>query len=122
VVGEVVGVVVGVVGAVVGGVVTVAPPVQVVPLTAKLTGTGLLPVQVPLKPNEVVALVARLLFQPASVAVTVLPLCVKFAFQPWLTVCPAGNDHLTVQDVSGSPRLVRATSAPKPPAHCDATV
>ena len=37
------------------------PPVQVTPLTAKLVGAGLLLLfQVPLKPNEVEALVARL--------------------------------------------------------------
>ncbi len=53
----------GVVGGAVvaGGVVGVTPPVQVTPLTAKLVGTGLLlSFQVPLNPNDVVALVARL--------------------------------------------------------------
>src|SRR5690349_13929253 len=49
---DVVRVGVGVVGPV------VTPPVHVVPLREKLAGTGLLPVQLPLKPNEVLALVA----------------------------------------------------------------
>ncbi|WP_407940368.1 hypothetical protein [Micromonospora narathiwatensis] len=38
-----------------GVLVGVVPPVQVVPLSEKLVGAGLLPVQVPLKPNETVA-------------------------------------------------------------------
>src|SRR3712207_7660030 len=51
--GREVGVLVG--GREVGPVVVVTPPVQVTPLTVKLVGTGLEPLQVPLKPNEVVA-------------------------------------------------------------------
>nr|BFE71740.1 hypothetical protein GCM10020092_050410 [Actinoplanes digitatis] len=54
--GVVPGVVGGVVVGVVGGVVT--PPVQVTPLTVNDDGTPLVPVQAPLKPNDVVAPVA----------------------------------------------------------------
>jgi hypothetical protein len=52
----------GVLGCVVGCVVGVplVEPVQVVPFMANTVGAGLLPFQDPLKPNEVLALVARL--------------------------------------------------------------
>ena len=44
--------------ALVGAPVGVTPPVHAVPLRVKLAGTGLLPVQEPLNPNAVLALVA----------------------------------------------------------------
>ena len=53
--GEVVGELVGEVDGDVVGV--VVPPVQVTPLSAKLVGAGLLLVQAPLKPNDVLPLV-----------------------------------------------------------------
>jgi len=55
-------------------------------------------------------------------AVTAAPDCVTVAFQAWLTVCPAPNDQRSVQPLIGSPRLVTATEAPKPPCHCELTV
>ena len=111
-----------VVGPAVGGVVWVTEPVQVVPLTANVVGTGLLPVQVPLKPNETLALVATPPFQAALTARTCVPLCVTSAFQPWATCWPPANDQVRVQPASGSPRLVRLTFAVKPVFHCEAMV
>jgi hypothetical protein len=59
VVGAVVGGVVGVVvGGVVAGVVGLVPPVQATPLRLNEVGAELLPVQLPLKPNETVPLAA----------------------------------------------------------------
>src|SRR3954470_7007423 len=55
-------------------------------------------------------------------AVTAAPDCVTVAFQAWLTVCPAPHDQRSVHPSIGSPRLVTATEAPKPPCHCELTV
>ena len=59
-----------------------AAPVQVVPFSVKLVGTGLVPFQAPLKPNEAVPFVAIDVFHGEFVAVTALPLWVITAFQP----------------------------------------
>ena len=55
-------------------------------------------------------------------AVTAAPDWVTVALHAWLTVCPAPNDHRSVHPLIGSPRLVTATEAPKPPCHCELTV
>ena len=55
-------------------------------------------------------------------AVTCEPLCEVAAFHAWITVCPAPNDHVRVQPVTASPRLVILTSAPKPAPHWLVTV
>src|SRR3954468_16721907 len=47
---------------------------------------------------------------------------VTVAFHAWATVCPAPNDQRSVHPLIGSPRLVTATEAPKPPCHCELTV
>ena len=54
-------------------------------------------------------------------AVTAEPLCVNDVFQACVTVCPALYDQVNAQLVSGSPRFVTDTLAPKPPCHCDDT-
>lgn len=108
-----VGVAVGV-GVLVG---VVVPPVQVVPLSAKDAGTGLVPDQVPLKPNDALASVARDALYETFFAVTAAPLCDVVAFQACVTAWPAVNDHVRVQALTGSPRLVSLTSAPNPVAH-----
>ena len=38
-------------------------------------------------------------------------------FHSWVIVCPAPNDQVSFQFVTGSPRLVMVTFAPKPPGH-----
>jgi hypothetical protein len=95
----------------------VVPPVQVTPFIAKLAGTGLLVFQVPLNPKLVLALVPNDPFQLALRAVTAAPVCVSVVFHAWVTCCPAENDQVSVQLLTGSPRLVRDTLAPKPPGH-----
>ena len=113
-VGGVVGAVVGgVVGAVVGGVVGVVAPVQSVPLRRNAVGD--VPEPAPLKPNEVVAPVAIEPFQAALPTVTFGPDWVTTPFQSWLTVCPDGKAKVSDHWDTGSPRLVIATEAPKPP-------
>src|SRR3954447_22612695 len=47
---------------------------------------------------------------------------VTVAFHAWATVCPPPNDQRSVHPLIGSPRLVTATEAPKPPCHCELTV
>src|SRR3954468_10914973 len=47
---------------------------------------------------------------------------VTVAFHAWATVCPAPNDQRSVHPLIGSPRVVTATEAPKPPCHCELTV
>ena len=54
--------------------------------------------------------------------VTLAPDWVRLPFQSWVTVWPLAKLHLSVQLVSGSPRLVMFTLAPKPPGHWLVTV
>ncbi|BCJ61252.1 hypothetical protein Jiend_46740 [Micromonospora endophytica] len=72
-----------------GGVVGVVAPVQVVPFSAKLVGTGLLPVHEPLKPKLALALVPMVALWSTLRAVTWVPDWVTVAFQAWVTCCPA---------------------------------
>src|SRR5258706_38849 len=51
------------------------------------------------------------------VTVTLAPDWVTLPFQSWVTVCPLAKLHFSVQLDSGSPRLVMARLAPKPPGH-----
>jgi hypothetical protein len=105
--GVVGGVVAGVVGGVVGGL--VVPPVHVMPLTVKVAGTGLVPDQAPVKPSETDAPEPSEPFQDMLAAVTCAPDWVQVAFQPWVILCaPVGKSKPSVQDDSGSPRLVIA--------------
>lgn len=69
-------------GVVLGGGVPV-PPVQVVPLRAKLAGAGLLPVHEPLNANDTVALLPMLALQLTFDARTCPPL--------WLTAPERGT-------------------------------
>ena len=112
--GRVVVVVVGgrvVVVAVDGG----ALPVQTVPLTVKLVGTGLVPLQEPRKPRDSVVPVGTAAFQLALVAVTVAPACDQDAFHPCVTRCAVvGNVKETLQPLSGSPRLFTVSAAWNP--------
>jgi hypothetical protein len=58
---------------------------------------------------------ATLPFQAMLVALTVLPLCVTLADQPWVTRWPEfGNVQPKFQDVRGSPRFLIVTLAVKP--------
>jgi len=100
----------------------VTPPVQATPLRVKLPGTGLLDVQPPLKPKDVLPPVAREPLYETLTAVTAVPLCVTVAFQACVTVCPAPKLQRSVQLLTGSPRLVMATLAPKPPAYWELMV
>src|SRR5690242_13946572 len=50
-------------------------------------------------------------------AVVAAPDWVTVAFQAWVTVWPLGNDQVSRQPLTGSPRLVMSTLAPKPPPH-----
>src|SRR5215208_3618162 len=52
-------------------------------------GTGLVPVQVAMKPKVVVAFGARTPFQPASRTVTAVPVWVAVPPHAWDRVCPA---------------------------------
>lgn len=61
-----------------------------------------------------VAPVAIVPFHPTSVALTV-EVTVKVAFQPPVTVWPLGGVSVSVQWLIGSPRLVIASVALKPP-------
>jgi hypothetical protein len=64
-----------------------AAPVQVVPLSVKLAGAGLVALfQDALNPNETLAPVAIVALYPASRAVTSAPACVTVAFHAWVTV------------------------------------
>ena len=84
--GVAVGVVPGVAVGVVPGVgVTPVPPLQELPLTVKLVGTGLLLVHVPLKPGVAELLAGTLPFQVAFATVTFCPDWVNVPFQPCVT-------------------------------------
>jgi hypothetical protein len=123
VLGAVVGVLVGpVAGVVVGVAPGVVPPVQATPLRVNPAGAGLLPVQLPLKPNEALPFVASAPFQPVLDAVTVSPEEAIEAFQPCVTRCPAGKVQPICQLSTGSPRFCTATTAVKPVDHWLPTV
>jgi hypothetical protein len=110
----------GVVVVVVAGAVVVSfegTPVQVVPFSAKLAGTGLAEVQEPLNPNDVVPPAGIAAFQPTSLTLTAVPDCVNVPFHNWLIACPGANVQVKVQPATASPTLVIVTFAPKPPCH-----
>ncbi len=92
-------------------------PVQLVPLSAKSVGTGLLPVQEPLKPTCTEPPVAIEAFQLRFVTVTFAPLWVQVPFQPWVTVCPAAKEKPSVQPLIADELLTMLMLAPKPPGH-----
>src|SRR5437762_5257848 len=55
-------------------------------------------------------------------AVSWPPLCDTMAFQACVTCCPAEYDQVSVQPLTGSPRLVMVMFTPNPPGHCEVTV
>lgn len=76
---------------------------------------------VPLLTNPIVtdAPAARLVPpHDGGVAVTVLPLCVTVAFQPLLTVAPAGIVQVALHGLTAAVLLLRTVTSPwKPPDH-----
>ena len=110
------------VGLPVGDPVGVTVPVQVTPLRVNEVGTGLDPDQVPLNPGMTVAPVPSVPLYDMLATVTTLPDWLNAPFQPESTCCPAVKDHFSVQELSGSPRLVTDTLAPKPGFHWLVTV
>jgi hypothetical protein len=95
----------------------VEPPPQVTPLSVKLVGIGLTPVQVPLKPTCTEPPVAMAAFQLRLVTVTFGPVWFQVPFQPWLTVCPAGKAKARVQPLIAAALLTIVMLAPKPVFH-----
>lgn len=115
-VGALVGVAVGVVAGV--GVALVAP-LQALPFTLKLVGTGLLLVHAPLKPGLTDALTATLPFQLMLATDTFWPDCVQVPFQPCVTLWPlAGKVKARFQLVQAAePVFWIVILPPKPPGH-----
>jgi len=98
-------------------------PLQTAPFRVNEVGTGLLLVQVPLKPMLVLAPVPSAPFQFMLVAVTCCPEAVQLALQPcWMPWPAAGKSNPSVQLVIAEPRLVMVTLPVKPPAHWLCTV
>jgi hypothetical protein len=124
VVGLVVVVVVVLVVVVVGDVVVVVvPPPAGTPFTVKEAGTGLLAVQLPWKPNDVVPPVASVPLYATFDALTVAPLWLTVAFQALVTLCPlSGKTQPSVQPVTASPVFRTSTLATNPPPHWAVTV
>ena len=75
-----------------------------------------------MKPNDTVAPVAMAALYDMLVAVAAAPDWVTVAFQAWVTVCPLGNVQVSRHPLTGSPRLVMSTFAPKPSCHWLETV
>lgn len=76
------------------------------------------PLVLPVIPNVVDALAARVPFQLAFVTVTVLPVTDGTPFQSWLMVWPAGSVQVICQPDNGvAPLLRTVTSAWNPPDH-----
>jgi len=48
----------------------------------------------------------------------IVPTLTGQALHAWVTCWPAGNVHTSDHDVTGSPRFLMVTFAPKPPGHC----
>jgi hypothetical protein len=93
-------------------------PLHTTPLRLKLAGAGFdEPFHDALNPKLVVPPVASAPFQVAFVAVTALPLCVADALHACVTACPAVNDQVNAQPLTGSPKLVMLTLAVKPVVH-----
>jgi hypothetical protein len=117
-----VGVGVGVVSGV--GVVLSPEPLQALPLTVKLVGTGLLVVQVPLKPGWTDPFAATLPFHAIFVTVTFWPDCENAPFHPCATVWPlAGKAKFRLQLDHAEPLVFWIVMpAPKPPGHRLVTV
>jgi hypothetical protein len=96
------------------------PPVHATPFMVNAVGTGLLLLShVPLKPKLVEPPLASAALYGMLAALTCAPLWVTLAFQACDTCWPAPKDHPTVQEDTGSPRLVSVTFAPNPPPHCE---
>jgi hypothetical protein len=126
VVGVTVGVGVGVVVAVGVGVgfdvcvgvgVLTGAPVQATPLSRNAAGVVLAPLHEPLKPKLAVLPVPRLPFQDMFFTVTAEPLWLGTPFHSCWIDWPDGNVQSTLHELTGSPRLVTVTLAPKPPPH-----
>lgn len=80
-------------------------------------GVDGVPLELPRKPNAVLAPGARLPFQLRFEAVT-LVLPVRLAFHDWVMDCPPGIVQLTVQLlIAEEPALVTVISPWKPPCH-----
>ena len=92
-------------------------PLQVVPLSVNAAGTGLLPVQEPLKPSCTEPPAGSEAFQFRLATVTFEPLCVQVPFQPWVTLCPAPKEKPSVQPLIADALLTMVMLAPKPPGH-----
>ncbi len=127
VVGVGVGPVVGVAVAVVRGVgvgVALPEPLQALPLTVKLVGTGLLVVQEPLKPGRTDAFAATLPFQDRFLTVTFWPDCENAPFHSCVMVWPlAGKANFRLQLDHAEPLVFWIVMfAPKPPDHWLVTV
>ncbi|GAA4699110.1 hypothetical protein Prum_089220 [Phytohabitans rumicis] len=116
---------VGAVGdAVVGpGVGELTEPVQAVPLSENAVGTGLALLYAPTNPIAVDPPVPSDPFQLMLAAVTRAADCVQVALQPWVTRWPVfGKSNVSVQLVTGEPRLVIETLLWNPPGHWLCTV
>ena len=98
------------------------PPPQVVPFTENEDGTGLLPPTVPWKPMDTVPPLGMSALKLAFVAVTVEPLWLNEAFQPFDTFWSDPKDHASFQPDTASPVLEMSTFATNPPPHSEATV
>jgi hypothetical protein len=88
---------------------------QVTPLTEKLAGPLLLPVNAPLNPMFVLAPVASAPFQLSLVTVTFSPDWDQVPSQPLVTCWPPGNVNASVQLVIAGPVLVIVTLPVNPP-------
>jgi hypothetical protein len=96
------------------------PPVHATPFMVNAVGIGLLLLfHAPLNPKLVEPPLASAPLYDMLAALTCAPLWVTVAFQACDTCWPAPNDQPTVQEDTGSPRLVRVTFAPNPPPHCE---
>src|SRR5262249_23731628 len=92
------------------------------PLRVKAVGARSRSERTPTKPKDAELPAGIVAFQPASMAVTVLPAAVVTAPQPPMTCWPSGKVHTSRQPWIGRvPVFVIVTSARKPPGHCDGT-
>ncbi len=104
--------------AVVVVVVVGATPVHGVPLSVNDVGTPtLVPVVVPLKPNDTAPPVGIARFQSTLDAVTLAPEAANSAFQPCANRSAPGKSHTRRQPSTGSPTFLIVTLAENPPSH-----
>src|SRR3954454_8237744 len=96
--------------------------VQVVPLSVKAAGAGLVPVQLPRNPIDCDPPAAMESFHDALVTVTAAPLCETDPFHSCEIVCPPVNDHPTFHElIAAAPILATFTSPWKPPCQLPVT-